>query len=407
MNRRRRILLSAYACEPGKGSEPEVGWRWATSLARFDDVTVVTRVNNEQPIRKALADWTGPRPSFIYYDLPKPILRLKRAGMPVALYYLLWQIGVRWTMRRQLRQFDAIHHITFNSFRQPGFWWFCKTPVVLGPLGGGQVCPGSFFSLMRGRRLAEFLRSLSVRLSSALPHLWLSFAGARVILAANKDTELRIPAVFRRKVSCLLETGIPAESISQQIPSSNRRQVRILWLGWFIQIKAPELALRSFALAHEKSPDLRLTMAGDGPLAAELKKLAAQLGIQEAVDWPGRVPHDRVTPLMSDHDIFMFTSLRDTSGNVLLEAMASGVPAISLLHQGAAEIATDQTAIRVRPVSIEQTIQDLSGAILKLSSSQDLRESMGRAALTRIREVFAWDKQAEHIDKIYAEICPQ
>jgi glycosyltransferase involved in cell wall biosynthesis len=404
MNRRLKILLSAYACEPGKGSEPEVGWRWSTSLARLHDVTVVTRANNKRSITRALENWTGPKPQFIYYDLPGPVLMLKKVGMPVALYYALWQAAVRCKMRRRLETFDLVHHVTFNSFRQPGFWWFCNQPVVLGPLGGGQICPWSFFSLMRGRRLAEAMRSLSVIVSPALPHMWLSFAGANLILAANQDTQRRIPSVFRRKTSRLLETGISNDRIAGHPDQQVGSTVRLLWLGWFIQIKAPELALRSFALAQKCFKDLKLTMAGDGPLAPQLKNLAAELGIQGAVEWPGKVPHLQVEGLMAAHDLFMFTSLRDTSGNVLLEAMASGLPAITLLHQGAAEIATDETAIRIPPTEIEETIKGLSEAILKLANSPNLRMELGNAGRERIRQVFAWEKQAEHLDQAYQRL---
>src|SRR3990172_9567920 len=144
MSRRLKVLLSAYACEPGRGSEPEVGWQWALQMARFHDLTVVTRANNRPVIEMALANHPGPCPEFSYYDLPAWVLWLKRRGLPIALYYILWQAGVRRHLAPRLAEFDLIHHVTFNSFRQPGFWWFCGKPVVLGPLGGGQVCPWRF-----------------------------------------------------------------------------------------------------------------------------------------------------------------------------------------------------------------------------------------------------------------------
>jgi hypothetical protein len=137
MSDKLKVLISAYACEPGKGSEPEVGWQLALNMAKFHDVTVVTRANNQPTIDKALAVYNGPQPRFIYYDLPRWVLALKRRGLWIAVYYSFWQLGVRFHVRKQLRSFDLIHHATFNSFRQPGFWWFCPRPVVLGPLGGG------------------------------------------------------------------------------------------------------------------------------------------------------------------------------------------------------------------------------------------------------------------------------
>ena len=59
---RLRVLISAYACEPGKGSEPEVGWQWALQMARFHDVTVLTRTNNREAIEKELVLLRGKQP---------------------------------------------------------------------------------------------------------------------------------------------------------------------------------------------------------------------------------------------------------------------------------------------------------------------------------------------------------
>src|SRR5215510_12679494 len=70
MSQRLKVLISAYACEPGKGSEPEVGWQLALHMARLHDVTVLTRANNRQSIETGLASHDGPHPKFIYYDLP-------------------------------------------------------------------------------------------------------------------------------------------------------------------------------------------------------------------------------------------------------------------------------------------------------------------------------------------------
>ena len=167
MSRRLKVLISAYACEPGKGSEPEVGWQLALHLAKFHDVSVLTRANNQPTIEAGLAKYSGARPSFIYYDLPAWVLALKRRGLPIAVYYFFWQIGARLFTGGRLGEFDLIHHATFNSFRNPGFWWFCPKPVVIGPLGGGQICPWRFLPWFRKQIIHELLRSLSGRGCSA------------------------------------------------------------------------------------------------------------------------------------------------------------------------------------------------------------------------------------------------
>jgi short-subunit dehydrogenase len=76
-----RILLSAYACEPGRGSEPGVGWHWATELARLGhEVAVITRSNN-RPVNR-IRHWRSRQSAacdFYYYDLPSWSKWWKRA----------------------------------------------------------------------------------------------------------------------------------------------------------------------------------------------------------------------------------------------------------------------------------------------------------------------------------------
>src|SRR2546422_9912961 len=86
-----KVLISAYACEPDKGSEPEVGWQWALQMSRFHDVTVLTRENNRANIERELPRLTGPKPVFIYFDLAPVLLRMKKNLRMHRGYYVLWQ----------------------------------------------------------------------------------------------------------------------------------------------------------------------------------------------------------------------------------------------------------------------------------------------------------------------------
>src|SRR5882672_7955107 len=110
MSRRLRVLISAYACEPNKGSEPEVGWQWALQMARFHEVTVLTRANNRPGIEQAVQPLRGqqPVPQFIYHDLSPFLQKLKRYSRTIKLYYLLWQKSARELIQRlhEVQRFD-------------------------------------------------------------------------------------------------------------------------------------------------------------------------------------------------------------------------------------------------------------------------------------------------------------
>jgi glycosyltransferase involved in cell wall biosynthesis len=344
-----------------------------------------------------------PHPTFLYYDPPAWIVALKRRGLPVSVFYILWQFGARRHLARRLAEFDLIHHVTFNSFRQPGFWWGTGKPVVLGPLGGGQICPWPFLSTFGRRRLPETLRSLSVLASPLLPHLHLSFRAAAIILAANQETTGRIPHRHRGKVRSMLETAVPAAELQPPLPARSGSPVRFIWVSRLEKIKACSLVLDALALALKTEPGLHLSIVGAGPDAAGLRFQAERLGIQSAITWHGRLPKQDIPALLRQHDTFIFSSVRDTSGNVLLEAMAAGLPAITLKHHGAAEIASDDTALRIEPTTVAETTTGMSEAMLRLARSSELRSKLAAGAHQRILERFTWERKGEQIDAIYRE----
>ncbi len=405
MSHKLKVLISAYACEPGKGSEPEVGWQLALNMAKLHEVTVVTRANNRPTIETALAAHGGPSPRFIYYDLPGWVLTLKRRGLWIAVYYFFWQLGVRFHLSQQLSSFDLIHHATFNSFRQPGFWWFCPRPVVLGPLGGGQICPWKFMPWSRKQIFFELLRSLSVVNSYVFPHIFLSFYFADKILIANKDTERCVPRFFRGKIESMLETGVTAEQLAGTKSERNWPGVRLLWIGRLDKLKGGDLAVRAFAQALARFPEMTLTIVGSGREERSLKQLVSALALDKAVVWQGWMPKAQITDFMRQHDAFVFTSLRDTSGNVVLEAMSVGLPVVTLNHQGAAEITTDETAIRVSITSRSETVTQFAHAMFTLAQSPALREKLGNAGRERIKSQYLWSGHATRMDQIYRQVA--
>src|SRR5947209_9972139 len=118
-----KLLVSAYACEPGKGSEPAVGWNWVQALVRRGyKLHVITRSNNRQAIEGDPASRV-PALTFHYFDLPRWALAWKRRPGGLFLYYLLWQIGAFRLAKRlhPVERFDRVHHVTFASYRQPSF----------------------------------------------------------------------------------------------------------------------------------------------------------------------------------------------------------------------------------------------------------------------------------------------
>src|SRR5690606_1187474 len=88
----------------------------------------------------------------------------------------------------------------------------------------------------------------------------------------------------------------------------------------FHPVKDHDTALRAWQRVHQRRPDARLLLLGDGPLRAPLEQLAQTLGIQHAVTFAGRVPDVRA--LLPAADLAMLSSLSEGLSVTLLEAMA-------------------------------------------------------------------------------------
>ena len=390
------ILLSAYACEPGKGSEPGVGWHWARELARLGHrVWVITRANNQPLIEAELQRWPQPDLQFAYYDLPRWARWWKKGGRGIRLYYTLWQWGAyrrAKTMARDV-QFDRVHHITFGGFHLPSFMMLLNKPFTFGPVGGGERAPRALRqSFPWKRRLLEGVRDAANAAVAVHPVSRAVFQRSDLILCKTRETEARIPAKYRHKCRVQLEIG--TESASAPVPRAedrNLRQLRVLYMGRLIYWKGLHLALRAFAEARKALPEARMTVIGSGPDEKWLHGIAAGLKLGCAIEWMHWLPQEKALQAYSQHDVLLFPSLHESSGNVVLESLARGLPVVCLDLGGPGVIVSRDCgrAVSTAQRSEADVVSGLAGALVELASPEEWqRASCG--ALARARD-YRWE----------------
>src|SRR5204863_9878667 len=122
----------------------------------------------------------------------------------------------------------------------------------------------------------------------------------------------------------------------------------------------------------------------------EMESLGPVLGIAERVDFLGAVPWLEMNRQYQDADLFLFTSLRDSSGQVLAEAMASGLPIVALNHHGTGAIVPPAAGIRVSVENPDYTVLALAEGLQRLISSGELRRSMAAAAIAHA-QTMSWN----------------
>jgi glycosyltransferase involved in cell wall biosynthesis len=385
-----RILLSAYACRPDRGSEPAVGWNWALTMGQLGHrVTVLTQGRNRSYIEAA----QGRVPdgvAFRYHE-PHRLVRALKHRVPTQLYHLLWQMSARRAADRivEAQPFDVVQHLTFCTIRQPSFMGSLPLPFILGPVAGGETAPAalraSFSS--RGRR-AERLRDLANLLTRCDPLTRTALRSARLVLAATPETAALVPTAWGSKVRLATQVGI--ESMPEPLPSTRSEVLRLLFVGRFLYWKGMDLGLEAVArLVHRQIP-VALTMIGEGPEESRWRARAEQLGVTQHVSWLRWLPQAELAAHYRAHDALLFPSLHDSGGFVVLEALAQGLPVVCLALGGPGQMVTADCgeAIDTTELNVE-TCADALASALERVHRHPARDTLRAEAVARARE-FDW-----------------
>jgi glycosyltransferase involved in cell wall biosynthesis len=396
MNRRLRILLSAYACEPDRGSEPGVGWNWVRHLARDHDVWVITRSNNRGVIEAALAQKPLPNAHFIYFDLPHWARFWKRRSFGLRPYYYLWQAGAYFAARRihQRVHFDLVHHVTFVKYWMPSFVGALPLPFVWGPVGGGESAPKPFRKRFSRRgKLYDLARRVARAIGSADPFVILTARRAALALATTEQTASRMRALGCRHVLVFSEAGLSQEDLAllTHIPIRREPEFRIASVGNLLHLKGFDLSLQAFARFVERGCGGQYWLIGDGPERQCLEALVRRLGISQRVKFWGRMSRAEVLEKLAQCDVLVHPSLHDSGGWVCLEAMAAARPVVCLDLGGPALQVTEETGIKVPAHMPVQVIHDLALAFETLAGNPELRARLGLGGRARVVREFRWE----------------
>ena len=400
-----KVLLSAYACEPDKGSEPGMGWHWALEIARLGhEVHILTRANNVAAIERGLEELGGMRMQIHGYDLPRWARWWKKGPRGMYLYYLLWQ----WYAYRRARKlhaalrFDLVHHITFAVYRHPSFMGGLRIPFIFGPIGGGECSPPALLrSAPLRARIFEFLRSVGNRIAAIDPLVQSTFHRAALILCKTPETLAAVPLQSREK--CILAQDVAADPVwLVQSPSAGSETARFLFVGRLLHWKGIHLILRALKQVRRNLPDATLTIVGDGGDRVWLHGLARQLGINEAVDWRGQLPQKEVIGIYGCHTAFVFPSLHDSGGTVVMEALSQGLPVVCLDIAGPGAILPENCGFKIaaRDRTEEQVISALAEAMGQLACDSGLRRELAANALAAARRL-TWQAV---VGNAYAEV---
>lgn len=399
------ILLSAYACRPNAGSELGTGWNWAVHLAETGSVVhVLTAGRNRETTEAYQREHPCSELHFHFIDVPwmNPMAYGAR-------HYLAWQ----WMALRRAKAlsksvaFDVVQHVSYGSVHFPTPLWRLGLPTIFGPVGGGQTTPPSLLPYFGEKASTERWRTRITKLLPHLPPYRKAIRRMSVVLAANRNTLELVKQAGCRRAELLCDTGLRMDfSADSPRHFSASLPLRLLWVGRFMPRKGVELALD--AMQHA-APNIHLTLVGDGLEEATLRRMIAQRGLEDRVFWGGkRLPWLEVREAYLNHDALLFTSMRDSFGSQILEAMSLGLPVIALNLGGAQDFLPPLAGIKIDIGSTAtETVEHLSSALNRFAEMTiEERNAMSEEAWRESRN-FDWSTRTAFARGLFEEILHQ
>jgi len=333
-----RVLISAYACRPNRGSEAEVGLQSVLAAASRHEVWVITREHNLPVLEPFLRNHPF-RDSVHLIGLETDGLPLRwknKAGLLTQhWHYDQWQRRVANTaVHLDTRvDFDVVHHATFAIYWTRTGLAALDKPFVWGPVGGGVRPPIGLIRVMGVRGgSGDALRVLTRPVVAALNRAPRVASRAEVVLTQNPETARCLGV---QETAVVLPNALAAaESIplSERSGASSNRPHRIVAAGRLDGWKATALAIA--AMQYVDDTTALLDIYGDGPQRERLGRLATGLGLTDRVRFMGNVPRSRLLTEMARASALVHPALHEESGLVVAEALALGTPVVYLDRGG-------------------------------------------------------------------------
>lgn len=407
-----KIFIIAYACEPGKGSEPGLGWNIAGEIARRHDVTVLTRANNRSVIQDYIArnnDCPQAKILFLYYDKGGLFQRIKKL-LPFGnqIYFSAWLKAASMKFGDMWREYDIVHQLTFSPFFVRPWGALFTQKYVWGPIGGGggpDARMGRAFLAhepIAAATVEYFYRFMNWYVNKS----WLGYGFRKcrerskvVVFKARAFAEGFVPVAGQR-VYITKETGYSGDFKEREYDCESH-PLRILSVGRMIPFKAFGYGIKAFAEFLNRGGRGELALLGNGPQRKRLEKLVKHLGVEDKVRFLGNVPNSQVHNLLDEADLFLHPSFIEAGAWSILEAMIHGVPILCQDRSGMADMVTVECGTLVKAATPVELISRLADGMETYFLKPSIIQIHGRAAQKRVKEEYSWNAIGEQVKEVY------
>lgn len=391
-------LISAYSVNPYKGSEDSIGWNWVLQYEKNykegDRIILLTKKFNEKDTRRGLKEFNVQHVELVIVDVPNALnwFREKHSAFH-HMYYILWQHWAWLWVKHSGIHFDVIHHVTMNDYRIPSELYKAKgAKVIWGPMGGAQVTPRPLKVYEKNQLVASF-REFVNKSCSWNPFYKKALRSYYKIYCINNETQKQISRIVGKDVPLMPELALRDEYKNLPIRKGNNDILKIVFVGRLIGKKGIAFLVDALSLMPTDM-NWELLIFGDGDDHALIEKQIADSGIGKNVKLMGNRPLNQIAEAYQQADVFVLPSLRETSGNVLLEAMAYAVPIVAFDTSFCRLLKEVDCGVFVNTdQALEGIKEDWCKAIVTLGQDKELAKQMGLNGYKYVNSKLTWDEK--------------
>lgn len=408
-----KILINAYACSPGMGSEPGMAWNWVSNLAKFCELYIITEGEFQEKIEEVVPTLEhGKNMHFYYNPVTDEIRKMcwNQGDWRFYKYYREWQWKT-YLMAKEIcssEHIDVLHQLNMIGFREPGYLWKqskeIDIPFVWGPIGGLKQFPlaylqGAGLKMKLFNRLKNILNVWQLKHEKRVDE---ALKTARLLVSSIPDSYRAIKKCKGLESVVIPETGC---FLSEDIPTDrfDEKELHVMWVGKFDFRKQLPLAQRAIAIANNPNIVLDIYGGGSDEQIASAKRVADLLGITEKVVWHGNQPNDVVMNAMRKAQVFFFTSVSEDTSTVVLEAVSNRLPVLCFDACGMAAVIDDKVGRKVALSNPAQSATDFAKLLNNLEHDRNLLKQLSENCKQRQNEL-SWEEKAKTMVEWYEKV---
>ena len=400
------VLINAYACNPKWGSEQGIGWNWSIELAKYCQVIVITEGEFKSNIEEALAELPQKENiRFIYNNVADDVRKMcwNQGDWRFYFYYRQWQKKTLEIAKEICRKekIDVIHQLNMQGFREPGLLWKIKGPKYFwGPVGGMGNMPLVYLREESLKKRGFFLLKniINTIQYKHQPNVKHAVQRADALIASTPKEQLVFKEVYHKDSYFINDTGCGISDNSHDWKRNDNAPLNLIWVAKFDVRKQLSLAIK--VIAELKELNVQLNIFGGGANEDYYRSLAKELGVEDKCIFHGIVPHDTVLKKMLSADIFFFTSVKEDSSTVILEAIGARLPIVCFDTCGFGPIVDESIGRKVKITNPQQSVKDFAEKIEYLYHNREVLVRMSENCQERVEEL-SWDNKAKKMYELY------